>query len=66
MPKAPAFIVDETGKRTRVILDIEEDERLLEDLEELEDIRAFDEAKAEGGAVVPFEKYRDERLKGRK
>ncbi len=40
------YIVNEGGKRTRVILDIEEYERLLEAAEELEDIAAYDEAKA--------------------
>jgi PHD/YefM family antitoxin component YafN of YafNO toxin-antitoxin module len=40
------YVVDENGKRVSVILDIEEYERLLEELEELEDIRAYDEAKA--------------------
>jgi PHD/YefM family antitoxin component YafN of YafNO toxin-antitoxin module len=34
------YIVDENGKRVSVILPVEEYERLLEELEELEDIRA--------------------------
>ncbi len=38
--------MDENGKRVSVILPVEEYERLLEGLEELEDIRAYDEAKA--------------------
>ena len=38
------YIVDENGKRTGVILPVEEYERLIEELEELEDVRAFDEA----------------------
>lgn len=41
------YITDETGKRQGVILDIEEYERLLEALEDLEDLRAADEALAE-------------------
>ncbi len=40
------YIVDENGKRVSVILPIEEYESMLEELEELEDIRAYDEAKA--------------------
>ena len=40
------YIVDENGKRISVILPIEEYESMLEELEELEDIRAYDEAKA--------------------
>ena len=49
------FIVDRDGKKTAVILDIEEYERLLEELEELEDIRDYDAALAEDGEKVPFE-----------
>lgn len=41
------YVVDEQGKRVGVFLPVEEYERLLEELEELEDIRAYDEAKAE-------------------
>ncbi len=40
------YITDETGKRRGVILDIEEYERLLEALEDLEDLRAADETLA--------------------
>ncbi len=40
------YIVDENGERVSVILPIEEYERLLEEIEELDDIRAYDEAKA--------------------
>ena len=40
------YITDETGKRRGVILEIEEYERLLEALEDLEDLRAADETLA--------------------
>jgi PHD/YefM family antitoxin component YafN of YafNO toxin-antitoxin module len=52
------YIVDENGKRTGVILSVEEYERLIEELEELEDVRAFDEAKAareKGDEVIPLD-----------
>ena len=53
------YIVDENGKRVSVILPVEEYERLLEELEELEDVRAFDDAVAarERGddEVIPLE-----------
>ena len=38
-----------------VILNIAEYEALLEAMEELEDIRAYDETKAEHEEVIPFE-----------
>ena len=49
------FIVDENGKRIGVLLDIEDYHKLLEELEELEAIRAYDAAKASGDEAVPLE-----------
>jgi hypothetical protein len=49
------FIVDENGKCIGVILDIEDYHRLLEEVEELEAIRAYDAAKASGDEVLPLE-----------
>jgi PHD/YefM family antitoxin component YafN of YafNO toxin-antitoxin module len=58
------YIVDENGKRVSVILPIEEYERMIEALEELEDIRAYYEAKAElehgEDTLVPWEKVKRE------
>lgn len=58
------YVVDENGKRVEVIMPVEEYERLIEALEDLEDVRIYDEAKAEiereGSNVVPWEKVRDE------
>ncbi len=48
------YVVDENGKRTAVLLDIERYENLLEAQEELEAIRAFDEAKAFDDEAIPF------------
>ena len=44
------YVVDENGKKVAVLLNIEEYERMVQELEEFEDIlarRAYDEAKAE-------------------
>ena len=49
------FIVDKNGQRLGVLLDIEDYQRLLEELEELEAIRAYDAAKASGDEVLPLE-----------
>ena len=40
------FVVDEEGNRIEVVLPIEDYQKILEELEELESIRAFDVAKA--------------------
>ena len=52
----PEFVVDEKAAKKAVILPFAEWQRLMEEVEELEDIRAYDKAKAEAGGVVPFEK----------
>ena len=48
---AVRYIVDADGKRTGVVLPIVLYERLLEELEELEDIRDFDEAMKDPDSV---------------
>ena len=48
-------VVDKHGNRVSVVLDMEEYQKLLADLEELESIRAFDQAKASGETPIPFE-----------
>jgi hypothetical protein len=49
------YVVDEQGNRMEVVLDIADYEKLLEELEELESIRAYDSAKASGDQAIPFE-----------
>lgn len=61
------YVVDENGKKVSVILPIEEYERMVEELEEFEDIlatRAYDKAKAEiengEDEVIPWEQAKKE------
>jgi PHD/YefM family antitoxin component YafN of YafNO toxin-antitoxin module len=54
------YVINEKGERVSVLLDWQEYRRLLEELEELESIRAFDAAKASGGEAVPFEQAIEE------
>ena len=49
------YVVDKNGNRVSVVLDVEEYQKLLQDLEELDSIRAYDRAKASGDQVIPFE-----------
>lgn len=49
------YVVDQTGNRVAVLIDIEEYHRILEALEELESINAYDEAKASNDEVISFE-----------
>jgi len=49
------YVVDESGSRVAVLLDIEECQKVLDAIEELEAISAYDEAKAEPDEVITFE-----------
>ncbi len=49
------FVVDENGTRVGVLLGIDDYTKLIEALEELESIRAYDAAKFSGDEVVPFD-----------
>jgi hypothetical protein len=49
------FVVDADGNRVQVLLDIADYERLLEALEDLEDLRVYDEVKAAKEEMIPLE-----------
>ena len=49
------YITDDKGNRTGVILPIDDYKKILADLEELESIRAFDEAKASEDEAISFD-----------
>lgn len=48
------FVIDAGGKKTAVLLDINRYSELVEAQEELEAIRAFDEAKASNEEPIAF------------
>ena len=53
--RAERFLIDEEGHRVGVLLDIADYQQMLEDLEDLASIRAYDAAKESGDEAVPFE-----------
>ena len=55
MPKAK-FRTIKKGEKISLVLDVKEYERLMENLEELDAIRAFDAAKSSGETAIPFER----------
>ncbi len=55
--RSERFVTDEAGNRVAVLLDLTEYQSMLEDLEELESIRAYDVAKASGEKAIPFEPF---------
>lgn len=54
----PQYITDNTGKKISVILPMTEFDSIMEELEELEDVRLYDEAKKEDdGTRILFSDY---------
>ena len=51
----PEYVVDENKQTKAVLLPFAEWEQVVAELEELDDIRAFDAAKASGEKSIPFE-----------
>ena len=51
---ANQFVTNDVGKKVAVILPIKEYERMMEDLDDLEDIRLFDSAKKQSSERVPI------------
>lgn len=49
------YIVDDEGNRIGVLLDMDDYQKILEELEELESIRAYDMAKASNDEAIPFD-----------
>ena len=49
------YVIDANGTRTAVLINVEYYQKLLDALEEVESIRAYDEAKESGDETIPFE-----------
>jgi len=60
------FVTDDHGKKLAVILPIEEYNRLMEDLDELEDIRQFDASQKSDREFIDAEQAFEEIEKERK
>ena len=54
----PQYIRDAEGNKTLVVLSAKEFEALIEELEDLDDIKLYDKAKKEDdGERIPFSEY---------
>ena len=60
------FLTDDKGNKISIVIPLKEYKRILEDLEELEDIRLFDEVKARNEESTPLDQYLKERQKKKK
>jgi len=50
----PEYVVDNTKKPKAIVLPLPEWEKVVEELEELDDIRAYDQAKKSSKEKLPF------------
>ncbi len=50
----PQYITDSAGKKISVVLSIKEFKAIMEELEELKDIRLYDEAKKSNEPSIPI------------
>ena len=51
----PQYITDKTGKKVSVILPLKAFKAIMEELEELEDIRLYDKAKKSNEPSIPID-----------
>ena len=52
----PQYITDSSGNKLSVVLAMQEFKSIIEELEELEDIRLFDSAKLDNEPSLPIDK----------
>ena len=57
----PQYITDSKGNKLSVIIPVVEYNQILEDMEELDDIRLYDEVKAKKEKSTSFDKYLHQR-----
>lgn len=62
----PQYITDNKGKKISVVLPLKDFKAIVEELEELEDIRLYDEAKNEDEPSIPIDEAFKTIEKGRK
>lgn len=60
-PLQPQYITDEQGQRVSVILPIQQWQQVLDELDELDDIRLYDEVKARKEPTISLAEYRQKR-----
>ena len=56
------FVTDDKGQPSGVFMTMKQYQKLLQELEELDAIRAYDKAKAQRGTTRPFDAFLQELL----
>jgi PHD/YefM family antitoxin component YafN of YafNO toxin-antitoxin module len=65
VPIHPQYVVDENEHRQAVLVPLAEWEQIVDELDELDDIRSYDEAKAGSQETIAFEQAVREIQEGR-
>jgi|EndMetStandDraft_4_1072995.scaffolds.fasta_scaffold35998_4 PHD/YefM family antitoxin component YafN of YafNO toxin-antitoxin module len=53
----PQYITNEDGEKVSVIIPLSEYERIVQELEDIEDVQLFDEAKKSSEPPMSFDEY---------
>ncbi len=61
----PQFLTDNSGKKLSVVFSMKEYQHIVEDLEELEDIRLYDTVKAKNEKGISFDEYLAQRKRNK-
>jgi len=59
------FVTDDHGNKLAVILPIKDYQKMLDDLEEVEDIKLYDEVKSRKEDSMPFKEYLKKRKRNK-
>jgi len=59
------YLIDENGKKKAVVVPFSEWQKIKEELEELDDIRAYDKAKSKSSEPIPFDEAVQQIRKGK-
>lgn len=55
--KETQYITDKKGKKLSVVISIADYEKMMEDIEELQDIKLYDAIKSRNEKTIPFSEY---------
>lgn len=57
----PQYITNENGERISVVLPVDEYERMIQELEDMDDIRLYDKVKGANESSMSFDDYLKQR-----
>ena len=64
--KDPRYITDKKGKKLSVVISISEYEKMIEEIEELNDIKLYDAVKSRNEKTIPFKEYLQQKSRRKK